>query len=58
MEPEVYKVTVTNSQGDEMIAYVLPADKQRYVRSMNEEYGNATVEPLMMTDLPEDVTFN
>ena len=40
-----------------MIAYLLPKAKHAYVRSMMEEYGNATVEPMMMADLPEGVTF-
>lgn len=55
MEPEVFKVTVTNSDGDDIVAYVTPAQKQAYVRSMTEEYGPATVEPMMIADLPEGI---
>lgn len=55
MEPEVFKVTVTNGDGDDIVAYVTPAQKQAYVRSMTEEYGPATVEPMMIADLPEGI---
>lgn len=55
MEPEVFKVTVTNSDGDDIVAYVTPVQKQAYVRSMTEEYGPAVVEPMMIADLPKGV---
>jgi 16S rRNA U516 pseudouridylate synthase RsuA-like enzyme len=55
---EVFKITVKNSKNNEIVAYVLPEGKQKYVRTMMEEYGNAVVEPMMMGDLPSDVEFD
>ena len=55
---EVFKVTVKNSQDKPMVAYVLPENRQRYVRSMMEEYGNAAVEPMMLAELPEGIEFS
>ena len=57
-EPDAYRVTVTNAQGNPIVAYVLPSSRQNYVRSMIEEYGNAKVEPVAMADLPEGVSFS
>jgi hypothetical protein len=55
-ETDAYKVTVTNSQGNQIVAYVRPSSRQGYVRSMMEEYGNAKVEAITAADLPEGVT--
>lgn len=52
---EIYKVTTMDREGHEMVAYCLPAVKHMYVRSMMEEYGNTTVEGMMLTDVPPDV---
>lgn len=58
-KPEVYKVTVDTGDGDPIVAYVLPWARRSYVRSMSEEYGSvAKIEPMMMKDLPEGVSFN
>jgi hypothetical protein len=53
----VYKVTVVNSKGAALVAYVTEATRQTYVRSMREEYGNAKVEQISIEDLPEGVNF-
>lgn len=55
MEAEVYKVTSINSDGVEVIAYVLPAARRMYSRMMLEEYGNADAEGLLMADAPDSV---
>lgn len=58
-EAEVFKVTVDVGYGDPIVAYVLPEMRRAYVRSMNEEYGTtAKVEPMMLADLPEGVSFD
>ena len=54
-DAEIYKITVKNAAGDELISYVLPPAKQMYIRSMMEEYGNATAEPMAIADVPADV---
>lgn len=51
----IYKVTVVNSQGTPIVAYVGEASRISYVRSMREEYGNARVEVVSRADLPEGV---
>lgn len=56
---EVFKVTVDTGFGDPIVAYVLPEMRRTYVRSMSEEYGGTiTVEPMMLADLPEGVSFD
>lgn len=58
-KPEVYKITVDTGDGNPIVAYVLPQARRSYVRSMAEEYGSvAKIEPMMMKDLPEGVSFN
>jgi hypothetical protein len=54
----VYKITVINSKGSPMVAYVTESTRQTYVRSMREEYGNAKVEKIDIEDLPEGVSFD
>ena len=55
---EVYMVTVFDSKGNEIVAYVKPDMKQPYVAMMSSEYGNVKVEGMSMADLPADVTFD
>lgn len=54
-DAEFYKVTATDDSGKEIVGYVAAEGKQRAVRAMREEYGNATVEPVSAADLPEDL---
>jgi hypothetical protein len=49
----IYKVTVVNSQGTPIIAYVNADRRHAYVRAMNEEYGNAKIEAVDPSDLPK-----
>ena len=55
-QAEAYKVTTVDAEGNEIVAYVTPKQRHMYVSSMNSEYGNATVEPISIADLPEGVT--
>jgi len=58
-KPEVFRVTVDTGYGDPIVAYVLPRARHSYVRSMSEEYGSiAKIEPMMMKDLPEGISFD
>ena len=54
-EAEIYKVTSHNADGKAVVAYVMPGVKRMYVRSMNEEDGNADVEPMLLADVPAGV---
>ena len=51
----IYKVTVKDREGNEMVAYCLPPVKHRYTRWMMEEYGNADVQAMLVADVPADV---
>lgn len=51
----VYKVTVVNAQGTPLVAYVKESSRRSYVRSMREEYGNAKVELVEPSDIPEGI---
>lgn len=51
----VYKVTVVNTQGVPLVAYVKESSRRNYVRSMREEYGNAKVELVEADDIPEGI---
>jgi hypothetical protein len=52
---EVFKITATDDQGNEIVAYVKPEGKSAYVRSMSSEYGVLEVEELRIDELPDDV---
>lgn len=54
-EPEVYKITVVDDQDNEIVAYVKPEMKARYVREVSSEYGTPTIVPMMMDELPAGV---
>lgn len=54
-EAEIYKVTSNNADGKPIVAYVMPGARRSYVRSMNEEYGNAEAEPMALADVPAGV---
>lgn len=57
---EVYKVTVKNSLGNDVVAYVMKPGLHSYVRAMSEEYGAygpTQVESVALEDLPEGVEF-
>ena len=54
MAAEVYKVTVFDDMGTEMVSYVLPENLRGYSAMMASEYGNIKVEEMSMADLPED----
>jgi len=56
-KPYAYKVTTLDSEGNEIVAYTTPAEKHRYVRSMNEEYGNAIAVPVSLEEMPEGLSF-
>ena len=51
----IFKVTVNDREGNEIVAYCLPPVKHRYVRWMWEEYGNADVQSMLVADVPSDV---
>lgn len=51
----IYKVTVKDHEGNELVAYCLPPVKHRYTRWMWEEYGNAVVQAMVVADVPADV---
>jgi hypothetical protein len=55
MEAEVYKVSVTDEQGNLLEAFVTAKGKDSYVRAMASEYGPVTVEPAAMEDLDPDM---
>lgn len=52
MEPEIYKITVIDDDGIEMVDYVLPSAKRMFKKMMSEEYGNAEEEGMMLADVP------
>lgn len=52
---EVYKITVVDDMGNELVSYVKPEARTLFIRQMTSEYGNAKVEPMMLADLPEGV---
>lgn len=54
-DQKIYKITTTNAQGDELTAYVREDYKQAYLRSMMEEYGNASSVEVNIADVPENV---
>jgi hypothetical protein len=55
MAAEVYKVTVVDDMGNEMISYVLPENLRGYSAMMASEYGNIQTEEMSMADLPEGI---
>lgn len=55
MAAEVYKVTIIDETGSELVSYVLPEMHREYMSMMSSEYGNVKSEGLMMSELPEDV---
>lgn len=54
-EAEIFKITSTGTSGAPVVAYVMPALRRLVARSMSEEYGNATVEPMMLADVPAGI---
>jgi hypothetical protein len=54
-EAEIYKVTSNNADGKAIVVYVMPGARRMYARSMNEEYGNAEVEPMLLADVPAGI---
>lgn len=54
-DQKIFKITTTNAQGDELTAYVYETYKQSYLRSMMEEYGNATSIEVDIADIPDNV---
>ena len=54
-DQKIFKITTTNAQGDELTAYVYETYKQAYLRSMMEEYGNASSVEIDIADVPENV---
>jgi hypothetical protein len=55
MAAEVYKVTVVDDMGNEMVSYVLPENLRGYSAMMASEYGNIQTEEMSMADLPEGI---
>ena len=53
---EIYRITVTDREGNELVAYCLPAVKQSYARAMAEEYGNIAIYGMQRSEVPADVT--
>ena len=56
-QPEVYKITSTDDQGNEIVAYVKPEGKSAYIRSVSADYGMPEIVPMMMSELPSDAKF-
>lgn len=56
--PEVYKVTVFDDKGNEIVKHVKPEALRGYMAMMSSEYGNAKKEGMMLADLPEDIRAN
>lgn len=54
-EAEIYKITSNNADGKAIVAYVMPSVRRMYARSMNEEYGNSEVEPMLLADVPAGI---
>jgi len=56
-ENEVYKVVVTDAEGNVMTGYIRAEGLHVYARAMREEYGaeNVKVEPVQEKDLPEGI---
>ena len=56
---EVYKVVVTDAEGNVMTGYIKAEGRHSYVRAMREEYGaeNVSVQGMRIEDLPEGVEF-
>lgn len=52
---EIFRITATDDQGNDIVAYVKPEGKSAYVRFMSSEYGVLKVEGLRMDELPDDV---
>jgi len=54
---EVYKVVVTDAEGNVMTGYIRAEGKHSYVRAMREEYGaeNFSVQGMRIEDLPEGI---
>jgi len=54
---EVYKVVVTDAEGNVMTGYIRAEGKHSYVRAMREEYGaeNVSVQKMRIEDLPEGI---
>lgn len=42
----IFKVTVTDDKGNDIVAYVLASQKDLYVQMAASEYGPAKVEPV------------
>lgn len=55
MEAEVYKVSVTDENGNLIESFVTAKGKDSYVRTMASEYGPVTIEPASMDDLDPDM---
>lgn len=55
MEAEIYKITSVNDLGTEVTAYALPSMARLFKKMMSEQYGNADMQGMSMSDLPEDV---
>lgn len=55
MAAEVYKVTVVDDAGIEIIAYVLSENLRSYSSMMASEYGNIKSEGMSKADLPEGI---
>ena len=51
MEPQLYKVSVTDEQGNLLAAFVTAAGKDSYVRMMASKYGPVKIEPAALEDL-------
>lgn len=54
-EAEIFKITSTGTSGSPVVAYVMPGLRRLIARSMSEEYGNVTVEPMMLADVPAGI---
>ena len=54
-EAEIFRITSTNANGAPVVAYVMPALRRLVARSMAEEYGNSTVEPMLLADVPAGI---
>jgi hypothetical protein len=55
MEPELYKITAYNSDGQDITVYALPAQRARVRKMLSSEYGGIEEEGMLIKDAPQTV---
>lgn len=55
MEPEIYKITSYNSDGQAVVVYALPNQRRFARKTMVSEYGSFEEEGMAIADVPEEI---